>query len=56
MFIFGILSVIIAVKGIEVMGLLERIAVYTFQIWSVVLAGLLLKNKINSLYIEACDK
>jgi len=52
MFVFGILSVIVAVKGIEVMGLLERIAVYTFQIWSVVLAGLLLKNKINSLYIE----
>jgi len=49
MFIFGILSVIIVAKGIEVMGLLERIAVYTFQIWSVVLAGLLLKNKINSL-------
>jgi len=52
MFIFGILSVIIAVKGIEVMGLLERIAVYTFQIWSVVLAGSLLKNKINNLYLE----
>jgi hypothetical protein len=52
MFTFGILSVIVVAKGIEVMGLLERIAVYTFQIWSVVLAGLLLKNKTNSLYIE----
>jgi len=52
MFIFGILSVIITAKEIEVMGLFERIAVYTFQIWSVVLAGLSLKDKINSLYIE----
>jgi hypothetical protein len=30
--------------GIELMGLFERISVYTFQIWSVVLAYLLIRE------------
>lgn len=38
MFIFGGLSVIVIINGIALMGLVERISVYAFQIWSVVLA------------------
>jgi len=34
----------IEIKGMEIMGLLERVAVYTFQVWSVVLAVLLIKE------------
>ena len=44
MFIFGILSAIVIMNGIELMGLVERISVYTFQIWSVVLAYLLIRE------------
>jgi hypothetical membrane protein len=44
MFIFGVLSAIVIMYGIELMGLFERISVYTFQIWSVVLAYLLIRE------------
>jgi len=37
-FISGGLSVIVIVNGIALLGLVERISIYTFQIWSVVLA------------------
>lgn len=38
MIIFGGLSVIVIMNEIALMGLVERISVYVFQIWSVVLA------------------
>ena len=38
MFIFGGLSAFVIMNGIELMGLVERITIYAFQIWSVVLA------------------
>ncbi|MFC1787305.1 DUF998 domain-containing protein [Halobacteriota archaeon] len=44
MFIFGGLSAIVIMNGIELMGLFERISVYTFQIWSVVLAYILIRE------------
>lgn len=44
MFVFGGLSAFVIMNGIEMIGLVERISVYTFQIWSVVLAYLLIKE------------
>jgi len=44
MFLFGILSAIAIRNEIEVLGILERVAVYTFQIWSVILAYKLIRN------------
>lgn len=38
MLIFGGLSIIVIMNEIALMGLVERISVYVFQIWSVVLA------------------
>jgi hypothetical protein len=43
--IFGICTPIAISKGIEVIGLTERITAYTFYIWMFVLAHLLLKEK-----------
>ncbi|UCF70798.1 MAG: DUF998 domain-containing protein [candidate division WOR-3 bacterium] len=37
-FIFGGISVILAVKEIALLGLVERVSVYTIQVWIVVLA------------------
>jgi len=42
MFIFGGLSIIVIMNEIALMGLVERISVYTFQMWSVVLASKLI--------------
>jgi len=44
MFIFGGLSAYVIMNGIDLMGLFERIPVYTFQLWSVVLAFKLIKE------------
>ncbi len=43
-FIFGGLSAIVIMNGIELMGLFQRIFVYTLQIWNVVLAYLLIRE------------
>jgi hypothetical protein len=45
MFIFGGLSVVVVVNEIALMGLVERISVYAFQVWTVVLAYKLLIEK-----------
>ena len=42
MFIFGGLSIIVIMNEIALIGLVERISVYTFQMWSVVLASKLI--------------
>jgi len=44
-FVFGVVSVIVVVNDIALMGLVERISVYTIQIWTVVLAYKLLIEK-----------
>jgi hypothetical protein len=44
MFVFGGLSVIVIMNGVEMIGLVERVSVYTFQLWSMVLALSLIKE------------
>lgn len=44
LFIFGGLSAFVIMNSIEIIGLVERISIYTFHIWSVVLALCLIKE------------
>ena len=44
MFISGILTGIVIVNSIPLLGLIERISIYTYQTWSVVIASFLIRN------------
>lgn len=44
MFLAGAFSAIVIGNNLELLGLAERLSIYTFQLWSVVLATLLFKD------------
>jgi len=48
MFFSGILTGLAISKGIDFLGLIERISIYTFQVWSVVIAIFLIKKTARS--------
>lgn len=46
MFISGMLSGVFIAKNIALLGLVERVSIYTYQTWSVITASFLIRNKL----------